>query len=55
MKTKNPYIRKSFRMLLIHMYENKTTNIELTLCFGNIEAKFNVKLIDLERLKEKGE
>ena len=42
-------------MLLIHMYENKTPNVELTLCFGNIEAKFNVKLIDLEKLKEKGE
>ena len=48
-------MRKSFRMLLIHMFENKTTNVELTLCFGNIEAKFNVKLIELEKLKEKGE
>ena len=45
---KSMYICKGFRILLIHMLEDNASNVELTFGFGNIKAKFNVKVIELE-------
>ena len=49
------YVCKGLGILLINMLENETDDVELSFNFDKIEAKFNVKLIELKELKEKGE
>ena len=47
------YICKGLGILLIHMLENETDNVELSFNIDKIEAKFKVELIELKELKEK--
>lgn len=52
---KSVYICKGLGILLINMLENETDNIDLSFNIDKVEAKFNIKLIELKELKEKGE
>ena len=52
-KEKSIYVYKGLGILLIHMLENETDNIELSFNIDKIEAKFKVELIELKELKEK--
>lgn len=49
------YVCKGLAMLLIHMLENETDNVELSFNIYKIKAKFKIELIELKELKEKGE
>lgn len=45
----------AFAQLFVLMIENKTDNIEMTFDFKKCKAKFNVELIRLEKVEDKGE
>lgn len=49
------YVCKGLGILLIHMIENETDNVELSFNIDKIKVKFKVELIELKELKEKGE
>lgn len=51
MDENDKYICKGLGILLIHMIENNTDNVELVFNYGKINAKFKVELTMLEELK----
>ena len=51
MNENDKYVCKGLGILLIHMIERDTDNVELTFKFGKIKAIFKVELTMLEELK----
>ena len=55
MNERDKAISNGFAQLLLLMIEENDHNATLTFEFANCKAKFNVDLIELIELKEKGE